>query len=316
MTNGDAHESVSDYARFDFAALWRGRERVTEVERAIVSRQLGSADRRRILELGTGFGRLLSALTELGGEVVATDFDVESLNGLPASAGSSRPLRVAANIYHLPFVDGAFTSASMVRVYHHLSDPVAALTEVGRVLQGGGRFLVSYNPKPTLGTLVNDIQRAIHPSPRTRFRSITFARGPVTLDPEPFPVYVASRREFERTVRAGGFRPVREVVSGLEEYYLMRHVPAGVFVRLGTALGRAPAFPARFAVLEKDQRPGASLPDLERILACPRCRTPFPTGSGYGPPVACACGYRGTIRGAVLDLRYVPEGVRRWEAPT
>ena len=316
MTNGDAHESVSDYARFDFAALWRGREKVTEVERAIVSRQLGSADRRRILELGTGFGRLLSALTELGGEVVATDFDVESLNGVPARAGSSRPLRVAANIYHLPFVDGAFTSASMVRVYHHLSDPGAALAEVGRVLQGGGRFLVSYNPKPTLGTLVNDIQRAIHPSPGTRFRSTTFARGPVTLDPEPFPVYVASRREFERTVRAVGFRPVSEVVSGLEEYYLMRRFPAGVFVRLGSALGRAPAFPARFAVLEKDQRPGASFPDLERILACPRCRTPFSPGSGDGPPVCGACGYRGTIRGAVLDLRYVPEGVRRWEAPT
>ncbi len=316
MTTGDAHESVSDYARFDFAALWRGREKVTEVERAIVSLQLGAADRRRILELGTGFGRLLGTITELGEEVVATDFDVNSLTGLSASAGSKGRLRIAANIYHLPFVDGAFTSASMVRVYHHLSDPVAALTEVARVLQGGGRFLVSYNPKPTLGTLVNDIQRAIHRPTRTRFRSITFARGPVTLDPEPFPVYVASRHEFARTVGAAGLRPVCEVVSGLEEYYLMRHVPAGVFVRLGTALGRAPAFPARFAVLVKDQRPGASLPDLERILACPRCRTPLPPGSDDVPPVCRACGYRGTIRGAVLDLRYVPEGVQRWEAPT
>lgn len=314
MMRDPPRETVSDYARFDFRALWPGREKVTEVERAIVVGCLAPGDRRRILELGTGFGRLLGPLTELAREVVATDFDLESLSRLARPADARVPVRVAANLYHLPFVDGAFTGASMVRVYHHLSDPVAALTEVSRVLSPGSSLLLSYNPKPTIGTFVNDVQRAIHASDHVPFRSITFARGRIVLPPDPFPVYVAGRRDFARTIGAVGLRPVREVVSGLEEYYLMRYVPARLFLRLGAVFGRAPAFPTRFVLLAKPPAPPAALPEIGRILACPRCRSPWPEGGPAARPECSKCGFRGEVHGGVIDFRYLPEGVRRWEA--
>ncbi len=307
-------ENVSDYSRFDFRALWKGRDRVTEVEREIVRRALATADRRRVLEVGTGFGRLLGTLAEIGDEVVATDFDHRTLGALPEDLGRTAPLRVAANLYHLPFVSGAFSSASMVRVYHHLSDPRAALAELGRVLTGGARALLSYNPKPSVGTFVNDIQRAIHPVTSGRFRSITFARGSVELEPDPFPVYVADRSSFDRHVRAAGFRPRGEVVSGLEEYYLMRFVPAELFLRIAAAFGNAPLFPMRFALLETPGSPAARLPPLDAILACPKCRGAIDFPSREGPLVCGACGFAGRREGPVIDLRYVPEGTRRWEA--
>lgn len=314
MTSIAPAESISDYGRFDFAALWKGREKVTEVEREIVARCLRTADRRRVLEVGTGFGRLLGRIVGLSEQVVATDFDAGSLARLRIPDSDGETLKVAANVYHLPFVDGAFTCASMVRVYHHLTFPARALAEVARVLGSGGRFLLSYNPKPSVGTLVNDIQRALHPSDRAPFRSITFARGTIELPPDPFPVYVAGREQFQRIVRSVGLRPVEEVVSGLEEYYLMRFVPAELFVRLGVALGRAPIFPNRFVVLAKVGSPPPDLPDPQRILACPRCQTALGDVATVRPVSCKGCGFQGVVRDDVLDLRYVPPGSKRWEA--
>lgn len=306
-------EAVSDYSRFNFRALWPGREKVTEVERAILSVALRNEGCRRILEVGTGFGRLLGALTELAPEVVATDFDLGELSRMPAIAVARGPLRVAANVYHLPFVDGAFSAATMVRVYHHLAQPDQALAEIARVLRPGGRLVISYNPKPSLGTFVNDVQRALHRSDRVRYRSITFAAGPVVLEPDPFPVYVSGRKEFARSVARAGLEIREEVVSGLEEYYLMRHVPARWFVRVGTVFGRAPGFPMRFAVVTKPGADSVGLPPLGELLACPRCRLPHP-GWATSFDLRCGdCSFEGTRKGQVLDLRYVPEGTPRWE---
>lgn len=312
MTGGTPGESISDYSGFDFRALWKRREKVTEVERAILRRALSSGDCRRILEVGTGFGRLLETLTQLGPEVVATDFDVGSLGRLAQGGEAVRPTFIAANVYHLPFVAASFSGATMIRVYHHLSEPALALAELARVLRGGSRFLVSYNPKPSLGTIVNDIQRALAGSRRVPYRSITFQRGPVVLPPDPFPVYVAGRADFERTARSAGFSGQVVAASGLEEYYFMRHIPTELFVRLGTALGRAPAFSMRFVVLTKPGRSGGRWPEAPDILACPRCRTPMP-GWAQRERLECdRCPYVGERRNGVLDLRYIPSGVPRW----
>lgn len=314
MSSPDGTESIVDYSGFDFAGLWKGREGVSEVERTIVGRALAATDRRRLLEVGTGFGRLLGALTALGDEVVATDLDVERLARVAVPGANGRVVRVAANLFHLPFVDGSFTGATMVRVHHHLLDPGAALAEVGRVLRPGSRLVVSYSPRPSVGTLVTDLQRALRAGPGGAFQSVTFARGPVTLPPRPFPIRAAGRREFAREALAAGFEPGAEVGSGLEEYLPVRRLPAQLLVRLGTALGRAPAFPTRFALLTKSGRSGAPLPRFPAILACPRCGSPRP-GWAEGDALECdRCPFAGVRRDNLLDLRFVPPEARRWEA--
>lgn len=306
-------ESIVDYTGFDFAGLWSGREKVSEVERSIVSRALASGDRRRILEVGTGFGRLLGTVSRVGAEVVATDLDLASLRR-PSVEESVRPgvVRVAANLYHLPFVDGAFTGATMVRVHHHLLDPVSALAEMARVLRPGSSLVVSYQPTPSLGTLVNDVQRALRSSRTEPYRSVSFARPPVLIPPKPFPIRIVGKKEFAREAGRAGFVLGKEVGAGFEEYSPLRRLPSRLFVRLGTTLGRAPGFPTRFVAMVREGHADKPLPEISGILACPRCGLSRPRWSESEILECDRCAFVGTREEDVLDLRYVPPQTRRW----
>jgi SAM-dependent methyltransferase len=304
-------ETIADYSGYDFQGQWKGREKVTEVERSLLELALARADTRRVLEVGSGFGRLLEVLLARGGEVVATDFDCEALQLLRVpDESASRVRRIGANVYHLPFADRSFTTVSMIRVFHHLADPVAALKELARVLAPGGTLAVSYNPRRTVGSLIMGLKGALHTPPgdppADRAPQST-TRLEVTVDP--FPVFVAPREVFSSDARAAGFRPTGEYVSGMEEFAGLRWLPARLFIRIGEVFRTAPGFPARLAVLSTTGEPGGAIPERLAILQCPRCRHPLEAPILAGGAVRCeACAFEGGTREGVLDLRYTPDG--------
>lgn len=313
MIDPKSSESVSDYSGFDFARRWNGRGKVTEVERAILSGALRAGDRRRYLEVGSGFGRLSATIAAQCEELVMTDFDVMALARPALKMKSPAPRRVAANLYHLPFVDGTFTGASMIRVYHHLDAPDLAMTELSRVLRPGSLLIVSYNPKPSVGTLVSDVRRALASSSSTSPGSVTFSRGVSRIAPDPFPVRVASRRDFARTAASAGFDTELEFATGLEEFSGLRRLPASWFVHFAETFGNAPGLPTRFAVLRKRTGPAPPWVAPDRLWACPKCARALPDPE-HAEVVRCAgCDFSGTHYDGVLDLRYRPPGAALWE---
>ena len=64
----------------------------------------------------------------------------------PATATSY----VAADIYRLPFVDGLFDGATMIRTLHHMADAPLALKQVERVMQKDGTFILEFASKLNL----------------------------------------------------------------------------------------------------------------------------------------------------------------------
>ena len=99
----------------------------------------------RVLDIGTGTGRLLELLAPL----VSAGLGVDASRAMLALArarlarpGFSHCAVRLADMYRLPLPDGGFDLVLMHMVLHHAEDPAAALAEAARVLRPGGRLVV------------------------------------------------------------------------------------------------------------------------------------------------------------------------------
>lgn len=238
-----------DFRAIDFERLWRGRERVTWVERSVLQIALERADPGCIVEMGCGHGRLSPAVREHAACYVAVDATRSFLLEGP-DGGGRRSHKVAANIYRLPFTDGACTAATLVRVFGFLSDPRAALREIHRVLRPGGILVVSFEPRPSIASFLDDVKVGLAREWGEPGYSRTFSRKPVVeVRPSAFPAWAPTRRHFRSVARSAGFEIVSELPTGLEDYRLFRLLPVRLFLAVARAFPNVGGFPSRFVVL-------------------------------------------------------------------
>lgn len=101
----------------------------------------------RVLEIGTGKGRFLTALARRSVRVVTVDPDAAEqrfarLNA--AYAGVGRRIRfVVADGADLPFADASFDAVVSMNALHHIRNLDGVLDEVVRVLRPGGLVLLA-----------------------------------------------------------------------------------------------------------------------------------------------------------------------------
>jgi ubiquinone/menaquinone biosynthesis C-methylase UbiE len=307
MREGSSPDSPADYRGFDFAALWTGRERVTQVELRIVRDWLDTVDLRRVLEIGTGFGRLTPTLRRAAAEYVGLDADPGGLGQASSVAGpEGRSARwVLGNVFHLPFDAESITAAALVRVTHHLADFGAVAREVFRVLVPGGSVLISTAPRPTVGTLVEDVKGSLTSTSGAETHWATFAPGPVAqIRGPPRPVYVAASAYYREKIRTAGFEIRAERGSGLEEFSSL--LPDAFLARAGAQLGRFPIFPLKWYEARKPGSRSTDLAPERSILSCPKCHTHLGENPNEGPTsLRCSsCGHDWGYEAGFRDLRW------------
>ena len=108
-------------------------------------RELGLAPGEHVLDACTGTGDLALALARASVRVTGTDFCAEMLvHGQPKSlpASVARPRWLAADTLCLPFASGTFDAATVAFGIRNVSDPVAGLAELRRVVRPGGRIVI------------------------------------------------------------------------------------------------------------------------------------------------------------------------------
>jgi SAM-dependent methyltransferase len=115
---------------------------------------------------------------------VLLDYSLTQLQQAQEHLGrNQRYIYVAADIYKLPFVDGLFDAATMIRAIHHMADPQSALHQVRQSMQPGGIFILEYANKQNLKAILRYLIRRQLWSPFT-MESVEFEKLNFDFHPE------------------------------------------------------------------------------------------------------------------------------------
>jgi SAM-dependent methyltransferase len=101
------------------------------------------AGARRVLDVGCGEGQLSRLVADHGALAVGIDPTWAQLT--VAQARGRGPMYAAGSADRLPFSDGCFDAAVACLVFEHIADVDAAIAEIARVLEPGGRFVFFLN---------------------------------------------------------------------------------------------------------------------------------------------------------------------------
>ncbi|MBI4762702.1 MAG: class I SAM-dependent methyltransferase [Chloroflexi bacterium] len=295
------HPPVCNYEGSDYqTSFWDrgGREYEDRVE-AIAIKRLLPAGGRLLLELGAGAGRNTPRYIGFD-RIVLLDYSRTQLEQAQARLGTSdKYIYVAADAYRLPFVDGVFDAATMIRVLHHMADAPRALAQVKNALASGGTFILEFANKQNLKAIFRYLLGRQKWSP--------FTREPVEFVKLNFDFHPKAVRQWLEML---GFTVVRTLtLSHFRVGLLKRLVPTRILVFLDALLQWTGAWwqltPSVFVKAVLGNQAGGSpkrITSLLELFKCPDCGTsPLKDESAY---LECpSCQKQWGVRDGIYDFR-------------
>lgn len=298
---------VISYEGSDYqTSFWeRGGRAYEDAVEAVALRRLLPPGGQRLLELGAGAGRNTPRYRGYG-EVVLLDYSFTQMQQARQRLGDTSPEGtryrfVAADVYHLPFVDHLFDAATMIRTLHHMVEPRRALEQVRRVLLRESIFILEFANKRNLKSILRYGLRRQNWSP--------FSPEPVEFAPLNFDFHPGTVRTW---LQLTGFLVERQLtVSHFRIGLLKRVVPLGLLVRMdalaqlsGNLWQYSPSVFVRARALgQPDAATAAPAVDgTAAFFRCPACgHSPLPDTP---PELICpACARRYPVVDGIYDLR-------------
>ena len=199
---------VCDYEGSDYQTrFWeKGGREYEDLCEAVAIKRLLPRHGKLLLELGAGAGRNTLRYKSFD-RIILLDYSRTQLKQAQALLGNSeRYVYVAADIYRLPFANGLFDAATMIRVLHHMADAPAALHQIRNVLQPGGIFLLEFANKRN-GKAI--LRYALHRQSWNPFSPEPVEFAPLNFDFHPKTLYHWLEElgfHIERTLTVSHFR--------------------------------------------------------------------------------------------------------------
>jgi ubiquinone/menaquinone biosynthesis C-methylase UbiE len=285
------HPPICSYEDSDYQqSFWeQGGRAYEDAAEAIALRHLLPPSGELLLELGAGAGRNTPRYVGYR-RVVLLDYSHTQLEQALKRLGTGKAYTyVAADVYRLPFVDGLFDAATMIRTLHHMANPQAALRQVSQVMRPEGVFILEYankrNTKAVLRWLLH--RQSWNP----------FDRAPVEFEKLNFDFHPKAVRSW--LADAGFHIEATRTVSHFRVGWLKRHVPANMLAALDGILQGTGSFcqysPSIFVCGSRLGQPQACPPsgffkcpacgsdhlnDKKNLLTCSACRREYPYEGG------------------------------------
>ena len=288
------HPPVCSYEGSDYqTSFWdQGGRQYEDRTEAIALKRLLPAGGKLMLELGAGAGRNTSRYAGYE-RIVVLDYSRTQLEQAQQRLGlSEKYIYVAADVYRLPFVDGLFDGATMIRVLHHMADAPKALTQVRDVMGPNGVFILEFANKLNLKAML-------------RYWLGRQEWSPFTLEPVEF---VELNFDFHpKAVRQWltglGFRIERALtLSHFRMGLLKRLVPTGILVFFDSLFQWTGAWwqwtPSVFV---RAVRQGGTA-SAGGFFKCPQCGSSA-LEEGPGGLTCPGCGSRWEVRDGIYDFR-------------
>lgn len=288
----------SDYQQ----SFWeQGGRAYEDAVEGVALRRLLPPGGRRMLELGAGAGRNTPRYHGFE-QVVLLDYSRTQLEQARQRLGDLLRYRyVAADIYHLPFVNGLFDAATMIRTLHHMAEPRQALDEVRRTLQNSAVFILEFANKQNLKAILRYALRRQSWNP--------FSAEPIEFAPLNFDFHPATVRTW---LQLSGFAVERTLtVSHFRLGLLKRLIPLKLLVWMDSLVQFSGNFwqltPSVF-VLARAVSPTASVeqspPAEGAFFQCPACGSAL---ADTPPELTCAsCGRVYPVKDGIYDFRLNP----------
>ncbi len=288
------HPPVCNYEGSDYqTSFWdQGGRQYEDRTEAIALKRLLPAGGKLMLELGAGAGR--NTPRYAGYErIVVLDYSRTQLEQAQQRLGlSEKYIYVAADVYRLPFVDGLFDGATMIRVLHHMADAPKALTQVRDVMGPNGVFILEFANKLNLKAML-------------RYRLGRQKWSPFTLEPVEF---VELNFDFHpKAVRQWltelGFRIERTLtLSHFRMGLLKRLIPTGILVFFDSLFQWTGAWwQWTPSVFMRAVRQGGTA-SAGGFFKCPQCGSSA-LEEGPGGLTCPGCGSRWEVRDGIYDFR-------------
>lgn len=291
---------VCNYEGSDYqTSFWeKGGRAYEDACEAIALKKLLPAHGGHLLELGAGAGR--NTPRYIGYEkITLLDYSHTQLEQARARLGDSPRYRyVAADVYRLPFVEGSFDGATMIRTLHHMKDAPAALRQVRKVLTADATFILEYANKRNVKSML-------------RYLLGRQKWSPYSLEPVEYLVlnFDFHPRAVRQWMQEAGFSIGRIItVSHFRLGFLKRAIPTGLLAFLDSLAGltgnlwqfspsvflRATALKGTSPALPEKKTPTGG-------FACPACAAPL---EDTPPLIRCGkCGKTYPVKDGIYDFR-------------
>lgn len=131
--------------KYNYQDYWAGREYEHAAEEMAVKRLLKGRHFEHAVDVGGGYGRLSKLLTQYADKVTLAEPSKQQLDMAKIYLkGTPQVERQLLQASDLKMPDASVDLVMIVRVLHHLPDPVAEFKEIARVLKPSGIFVLEF----------------------------------------------------------------------------------------------------------------------------------------------------------------------------